>query len=120
MQTALAGEVQGSSAARRASDLLGVVMKPTAGGDPANRIGSVLSDDRAREAYITQGQGLADSLLGGQSRAVASALNTSTNIGGGSASTILALVAPLVLGVIGRATGPVATVSGLQSWFANE
>lgn len=115
-----AGALQRSSTATGASELLGMVKNATAGGNPLDRIGSVLSDDRSRETYIAQGHGLADTLLGGQSRTVATAQNDSTHIGGGSAATILALVAPLVLGFIGRAVGPMATVSGLQSWFSNE
>ncbi|HET7085138.1 MAG TPA: OmpA family protein [Rhizomicrobium sp.] len=115
-----AGALQRSSTTAGASDLLGLVKNATADGNPVDRLSSVLSDDRAREAYIAKGHGLADSLLGGQSRAVATELNSSTHIGGGSAATILALVAPLVLGVIGRSAGSVKSVSGLQSWFANE
>ena len=115
-----AGALKRSSTTTGAGELLGLVKNATAGGNPLDRIGSVLSDDRARETYIAQGHGLADSLLGGQSRTVATALNESTHIGGGSASTILALVAPLVLGFIGRAVGPTATASGVQSWFANQ
>lgn len=115
-----AGALQRSSTTAGASDLLGMVKNATAEGNPVDRIGSVLSDEHTREAYIAQGHGLADSLLGGQSRAVASELNSTTHIGGGSAATILAFLAPLVLGVIGRSAGPVTSASGLQSWFANE
>jgi hypothetical protein len=115
-----AGALQRSSTTQGASDLLGLVKNATAQGNPVDRIGSVLSDERAREAYIAQGHGLADSLLSGHSRDVATELNSSTHIGGGSAATILALVAPMVLGVIGRSAGPATSVSGLQSWFASE
>jgi outer membrane protein OmpA-like peptidoglycan-associated protein len=115
-----AGALRQSSTTTGATALLGMVNSATAGGNPLDRIGSVLSDDRARDAYIAQGHGMADKLLGGDSRTVAAALNTTTNIGGGSASTILAFLAPLVLGFIGRGAGPMATASGLQSWFANE
>jgi hypothetical protein len=115
-----AGALQRSSTPQGASALLGMVKNATAQGNPADRIGSVLSDQQAREAYIAQGHGLADSLLSGHSRDVATELNSSTHIGGGSAATILALLAPMVLGVIGRSAGPATSVSGLQSWFASE
>jgi len=115
-----AGALQRSATTQGASDLIGLVRNVTAQGNPADRIGSVLSDQRAREAYIAQGHGLADSLLSGHSRDVATELNSSTHIGGGSAATILAVLAPMVLGVIGRSAGPATSVSGLQSWFASE
>jgi outer membrane protein OmpA-like peptidoglycan-associated protein len=59
-------------------------------------------------------------LLGGATGPVGSALSGVTGLGGGAASGLLAFLAPLVLGALGRATGPTPTVSGLQTLLSSE
>jgi hypothetical protein len=116
----LAGAFQKSSTASGANDLLGLVRQATAGGNPLDGLGSILSGETARSSYLAEGQNLASSLLGGKSDSVARVIASTKNISGTAASTILAFVTPLVLGALGRATGPTATATGLRASLANE
>jgi len=116
----LAGALQQNSRGTGAANLLGLVNKATAGGNPLDKVGSMLSDERSRNAFATQGQGLAKSLLGGNFDGVTKAVTGATKMSANSVSTILAFLAPLVLGAIGRATGPMPTAAGVQSWLSNE
>lgn len=116
----LAGVLQQNSSGTGAANLLGLVNQATAGGNPLDKVSSMLSSDSARNAYVAQGQGLAHSLLGGNFDGVTRAVTGATKMSANSASTILAFLAPLVLGAIGRATGSMPTAAGLQSWLANE
>jgi outer membrane protein OmpA-like peptidoglycan-associated protein len=92
----------------------------TANGNPMDQIGAILSDQNARSAYLSQGQSLANSLLGGNSGNVISALNASSHVSRGAATNILAMLAPLILGILGRASGPNPTATGLQSVLTTE
>jgi hypothetical protein len=116
----LAGALQKSSTAAGASDLLGLVRQVTAAGNPLDQVSALLSDPGARSSYLSQGENLAGSILGGGTDSVARLIGSTQNIGGGAASTILAFVAPLVMGAIGRLIGSSPTPSGLQSVLAGE
>jgi outer membrane protein OmpA-like peptidoglycan-associated protein len=116
----MAGALQRSSTPAGATDLLAQVKEATAAGNPLDRVGSVFSDEGARNDYMSQGQNLASRLLGGATGPVGSALSGVTGLGGGAASGLLAFLAPLVLGALGRATGPTPTVSGLQTLLSSE
>lgn len=116
----LAGALQKSSTAAGATDLLGLLRQVTAAGNPLDQVGSILADPGARGSYLSQGESLAGSLLGGGTDSVARVIGNTQNIGGGAASTILAFAAPLVMGAIGRLVGSSPTPSGLQSVLAGE
>ena len=116
----LAGALQRGSTSSGANQLLDLVKLATANGNPMDQIGVILSDQNARSAYLSQGQSLANSLLGGNSGNVISALNASSHVSRGSATNLLALLAPLVLGILGRASGPNPTATGLQSVLTTE
>src|SRR5436190_18768255 len=105
--TLLAGALQQGSTPGGASNLLSLVNQAVSGGNPLDRVGSILSsDDTTRSAYMSQGHMLAEGLLGGRMHGVVSGLSRSSNMGAGAISTILSMLAPLVLGSIGRALGP--------------
>lgn len=116
----LAGALQRGSTSSGANQLLDLVKLATANGNPMDQIGAILSDQNTRSAYLSQGQSLANSLLGGNSGNVISALNVSSHVSRGSATNLLALLAPLVLGILGRASGPNPTATGLQSVLTTE
>ncbi len=116
----LAGALQRGSTSTGANQLLDLVRLATANGNPMDQIGAILADQNARSAYLSQGQSLANSLLGGNSGNVISALNASSHVSRGSATNLLALLAPLVLGILGRASGPNPTATGLQSVLTTE
>jgi hypothetical protein len=116
----LAGALQRGATPAGATQLLDLVKVATANGNPADQIGAILADQNARSAYLSQGQSLANSLLGGNSGNVISALNASSHVSRGSATSILAMLAPLILGILGRASGPSPTATGLQSVLTTE
>jgi hypothetical protein len=116
----LAGAIQKSSTASGANDLVNQLKQMMAGGNPLDRIGSILADPNARSSYVTQGQGVAGSLLGGASDSVARTIGNAQGMSGSAVSSILALLAPLVLGALGRFTGSNPTASGLQSLLSSE
>jgi OOP family OmpA-OmpF porin len=111
----LAGAIQQGSTTSGATDLLGLIKQATATGNPVDGIGSILSDDTARSQYLSQGQTLASGLLGARSEAVASAVGGTSGLAAGATSTLLAVLAPLVLGALGKAAGPSPTPGQLQA-----
>lgn len=116
----LAGALQRSATPAGSRSLLDLVNQSQTGGQPLDRLGSIASDDSARASFLSHGQGLASGLLGGSTSNVASAISSHSGLGMDGATKLLALVAPVVLGVLGRAAGPSPTASGLQSLLNNE
>ena len=97
----LAAALQQSSTTTGANGLLDMIGQVTAGGDILERLPALLSDDTARAGLLSQGKGLADGLLGANSAAASNSLASFAGLKGGSASSIIALAAPLVMGAIG-------------------
>jgi flagellar motor protein MotB len=116
----LAGAVQKSSTASGANDLVNQLKQVTANGNPLDRVSTILADPAARGSFLTQGKGLAGSLLGGASDTVARTIGSAQHISGSAVSSILALLAPLVLGAMGRFAGANPTASSVQSLLSNE
>jgi OmpA-OmpF porin, OOP family len=116
----LAGALQKSSTPSGANDLVGLLRQVTSGGNPIDNVGAILTDPNARSALLSQGQGVANSLLGGSTDAVGRLIGSAQGMGGTAATGILAMLAPLVMGAIGRVLGGSPTVSGLQSLLAGE
>jgi outer membrane protein OmpA-like peptidoglycan-associated protein len=116
----LAGAVQKSSTVSGANDLVNQLKQVTADGNPLDRVGTILADPAARGSFLTQGKGLAGSLLGGASDTVARTIGNAQHISGSAMSSILALAAPLVLGAMGRFAGANPTASSVQSLLSSE
>lgn len=116
----LAGALQRGATPAGARTLLDQVNQATSGGNPLDGLSAVASDESARSAFLTHGQGLSSALLGGESNAVTSAVASHAGIGMGSAAKLLGLAAPLVLGAIARAAGPAPTATGLQSLLGGQ
>ena len=67
-------------------------------------------------AETTIGRSVCASADGGANSAAATnSLASFAGLKGGSASSIIALAAPLVMGAIGKALGPSRTASGVQA-----
>lgn len=116
----LAGALQQSSTAGGAEKLLSLVGDAVAGGNPIDRLPTLLGDEAARTGLMSQGRGFADGLLGANTGAAADSLASFAGLKAGSATQILSLAAPLVLGAIGKALGPSPSASGLQSLLADQ
>lgn len=111
----LAGVLQRGATPAGARTLLDQVKQTVASGNPLDELGAVAADETARTAYLSKGQSLSSSLLGGEGNAVTSAIASHAGIGMGSATKLLGLAAPLVMGAIARLAGPSPTASGLQT-----
>jgi OmpA-OmpF porin, OOP family len=116
----LAGALQQSSTAGGAEKLLSLVGQAVAGGNPIDRLPALLGDEAARTSLLSQGRGFADGLLGANTGPAADSLASFAGLKAGSASQLLSLAAPLVLGAIGKALGPSPSASGLQSLLADQ
>lgn len=116
----LAGVLQRSATPAGARTLLDQVNQTVARGNPLDELGTVATDEGARAAYLSHGQSLSSSLLGGEGNAVTSAIASHAGIGMGSASKLLGLAAPLVMGAIARLAGPSPTASGLQTLLSGQ
>jgi outer membrane protein OmpA-like peptidoglycan-associated protein len=116
----LAGALQRSATPSGARSLLDQVNQTVANGNPLDDLSAIAGDESARAAFFSHGQSLASSLLGGEGNAVTSAIASHAGLGMGSASKILGLAAPLVLGAIARLAGPAPTASGLQTLLSGQ
>lgn len=116
----LAAALQQSSTASGASGLLSLIGQAVGGGNPLDRLPALLADDGARAGFLSEGRTLSDSLLGSNSGAVTNSLASFAGLKGGSATTLLSLAAPLVLGAIAKALGGAPTASGVQSLLSDQ
>lgn len=116
----LAAALQQSSTSSGAGGLLSLISQATGGGNPLDRLPALLGDGAARAGLLSQGKTLTDSLLGGNAGAVTSGLASFAGIKGGSATQLLSLAAPLVLGAIGKALGGPPTASGVQTLLSDQ
>jgi outer membrane protein OmpA-like peptidoglycan-associated protein len=116
----LGGALQQSSRPGGASNLVNLIGEATSGGNPLDRIGSVLTNDDARGAMMSQGGSIVTSLLGSGGSGVTNALASFSGVRSGSMPGLLALAAPLVMGAIGKATGPAPTPNSVQSLLTGQ
>ncbi len=116
----LAAALQQSSTSSGASGLLSLISQATGGGNPLDRLPALLGDGAARAGLLSQGKTLSDSLLGGNAGAVTGGLASFAGIKGGSATQLLSLAAPLVLGAIGKALGGPPTAAGVQTLLSDQ
>jgi outer membrane protein OmpA-like peptidoglycan-associated protein len=116
----LGGALQQSSRPGGATNLVNLIRETTSGGNPLDQVGSLLSNDDARGALMGQGGSIVSSLLGGGGSGVTNALASFSGVRSGSMPGLLALAAPLVMGAIGKATGPAPTPSSVQSLLTGQ
>jgi len=116
----LAGAVQRSSTPEGAASLVNLVKQTNAEGNPLDGVGALAADDGARASLINRGQGLVGHLLGGEAAAATDAVAAHSGLSAGSASTLMAMAAPMVMGAIGRAAGPSPTAGGVQTLLQDQ
>lgn len=99
-----------------ASKLYNLVTNTQLPSDLHTNLGGLLSGGAATDGLLKTGSGLISSLLGDRAGAVANVLADTAGIRFSSASTLLNLAAPLVLGVLGRHLSTAGVgASGLSS-----
>ena len=86
-----------------ATKLLSMLQGGGFDGSMLGNLGSLLSGGSATQGLMSTGGGLVSTLLGAHSGAWGSAISRFAGVNSGSASSILALAAPLVMSVLGKA-----------------
>ena len=101
------------------ADLLGLVNSVSANGNPLDTLGSRLADETSRKAFMAQGAGVANSLLGSQAETVANAIAGLVGAKPTSVQSLLAFAAPLALGALGKGAGETPNAGGIAAMLAN-
>jgi outer membrane protein OmpA-like peptidoglycan-associated protein len=116
----LGGLIQQASTTDGAEGLLALVNKATQSTAGAGLTG-LLSSGASMEEAAETGQSLLASVFGGKLSAIADLIASSSGIKSSSASSLLAMLAPLVLGIVGReAATRGGGVSGLMSLLMSQ
>jgi outer membrane protein OmpA-like peptidoglycan-associated protein len=116
----LGGLIQQASTTDGAEGLLALVNKATQSTAGAGLTG-LLSSGASMEEAAETGQSLLVSVFGGKLSAIADLIASSSGIKSSSASSLLAMLAPLVLGIVGReAATRGGGVSGLMSLLMSQ
>lgn len=97
---------------------------PGKAGDPSmlDNLGSIASSflgGQTTEA-VPGAAGLVSSLLGGNAGLITNALASFAGVGGGSASKMMGLLAPMALSLIGKQAGPGATASAVMNLLGGQ
>lgn len=91
-----------ASTSAGATQLTGLLQRGGYDGSILNNLGSLLSDRAQSQNLISSGQGLLGSLLGDKAPAMASAIGSYGGISSSSASSLMALAAPLIMSLLGK------------------
>jgi outer membrane protein OmpA-like peptidoglycan-associated protein len=100
--TLLGGVANMASTSAGATQLTGLLQRGGYDGSILNNLGSLLSDRAQSQNLISSGQGLLGSLLGDKAPAMASAIGSYGGISSSSASSLMALAAPLIMSLLGK------------------
>jgi outer membrane protein OmpA-like peptidoglycan-associated protein len=100
--TILAGLMKLSSSDTGASQLLGLVKRVGGDGSVLNNLGALLGGGPATQTAMSTGRDVLQTVFGGKLDTVVDQLASASGVKTSSASSLLSLAAPLVLGVLGR------------------
>jgi outer membrane protein OmpA-like peptidoglycan-associated protein len=89
-------------------------------GSLADHASSAFSGGSATSEVIKSGEGLIGSIFGGKSSAVADSISSHSGVRSSSATSILSMVAPLVMGAIAKRAGSGLSASSLTSMLMGE
>jgi OmpA-OmpF porin, OOP family len=97
-----------------AAGILDMITKGNHNGSIMDNLGGLLGDANAANGLTTAGGGILNSLLGDKMGGIASLIANISGIKGSSASSLLSMAAPIVLGMLGKNVGN-GGASGLLS-----
>jgi OmpA-OmpF porin, OOP family len=104
-----------------ASKLMGLLQSGGYDGSILNNLGALLSDGTQTQSLVGTGQQLLGNLLGDKTSAVTSAVASYGGVKASSASTLLALGAPLVMSLLGKTQATQGlNASGLSSLLTSQ
>ncbi len=117
----LGGVSNMASAPGGASKLTGLLQSGGYDGSLLNNLGPLLSDGTQTQGLVGTGQQLLGNLLGDKTSAVTSAVANYSGVKASSASTLLALGAPLVMSLLGKTQATQGlNASGLASLLTSQ
>ena len=114
----LAGAVTKSKSAEGA-DLLAMVNTAISGGNPLDTLGSTLSSETSRTAFMKDGSAIVSQLLGAQGETIANAIAGLVGAKPRSVESLLAVAAPLALGALAKGAGEKPNAGGISAMLAN-
>lgn len=121
LPTLLGGVTTMASTEGGASKLMGLLQGGGFDGSILNNLGGLLSGGTETQNLLGTGQQLLGSLLGNKTSAVASAVSNYSGIKSSSASSLLALGAPLVMSLLGKVQGSQGlNANGLASLLSSQ
>ncbi len=101
--------------------ILDLVRNQTGGADVLGNLAGLLGGSDSSQNLLSSGAGIVSSLLGGNTSKVIDAIASIAGIRGGSASTLLNSIAPMVLALVGRqVTRGNLNASGLANLLAGQ
>ena len=119
---AILGSVVGkASTADGASSVMSMITGGGHDGGMLDNLGSMLGGSTNTDTMLSGGSGILSSLLGDKVGAIASAIGNFAGIKSGSASSLMSMAAPMVMGLIGKQVSSNGlNVSGLMSMLAGQ
>lgn len=121
LPTLLGGVTNMSSTEGGASKLMGMLQSGGFDGSILNNLGGLLSGGTQTQNLLGTGQQLLGGLLGDKTSAVTSAISNFSGIKSSSASSLLALGAPLVMSLLGKTqTSQGLSANGLASLLSSQ
>jgi OmpA-OmpF porin, OOP family len=101
----LGGLASKSTSADGAAGLLGMITSGKTDGNMLGNLGSLLGGGEQSSGLMSMGTGLIGSLFGDKAGGMANALSSFAGIKSGSATGLMAIVAPILMGLIGKQVG---------------
>ncbi len=119
---AIMGSVVGkASTADGASGIMSMLSSGGHDGSMLGNLGSMLGGGSSTDGVMSAGSGILSSLLGDKMGGIASLISNFAGIKSGSASSLMSLAAPMVMGIIGKqVSGGNMGASGLMSLLAGQ
>jgi hypothetical protein len=111
----LLGVAQQPGGAQRVADAVNQQASSGVLGNFANALGQP-----GQSSLIDKGSSMLGSLFGGGQNALASAVGKFSGLGQGESSSLLGMLAPLVMGTIGQSQGARVDAGGISSLLANQ
>lgn len=98
----LGGVMQNASTTQGVSDLLSTIRTGGYDGGVLNNLGGLLDDIKSTSTLASLGSGFLGSIFGDKLGALSSFISNTSSIKTGSASSLLGLVAPILMNVLGK------------------
>jgi OmpA-OmpF porin, OOP family len=121
LPTLLGSVIQSGATTNGAASLLNLLKDGGHDGSIMDNLGSMLGGGSATNGLMSAGSGILNTLLGNKLGGIASLIGQVSGLKGGSVSSLLSLVAPILMGGIGKqVTSQGLGASGLMSLLSSQ